>query len=52
MTPVQRSFEDTAKHGGFFMILRELRWRGKVLLEEQVLNPYSLLRRFVKTYML
>jgi hypothetical protein len=45
MKSLPRSFEDTAKHGRLFMILKELRWRGEVLLEEQVLNPYSLARK-------
>ena len=52
ITPFQRSFEDTVKHSELFMILKELRWRGKVLLEEQVLNLYSLPRGFVKTHLL
>ena len=50
ITPVQCSLEDTAKHGGLFVIFKELRWRGKVLLEDQVSNPYNLPRRFVKTH--
>jgi hypothetical protein len=46
-SPVQRSLEDTARRGGLLMIFREFRWRGKVLLEIQVLNSYSLARRIV-----
>jgi hypothetical protein len=50
ITPIQRSLEDTVKHGELFLIFKELRWRGKVLLEDQIPNPYNLPRRFVKTH--
>jgi hypothetical protein len=50
ITPVRRSLEDTARHGGLFVIFKVLRWRGKVLLEDQVSNPYNLPRKFVKTH--
>jgi hypothetical protein len=40
-TPIQCLTEDINKHGGLIVIFREFQWRGKVLLEDQVSNPYK-----------
>lgn len=46
-TSIQCPIKETAEHGGSIMIFREFRWRGRVLLEDQVSNPYSLARKVI-----
>jgi hypothetical protein len=42
VTLIQCPIEDTTEHGGLLTIFREFLYHGRVLLEDQVKNPYSL----------